>query len=401
MSSSLSSHWLLDSEVVYLNHGSFGACPKAVLAHQEMLRFRMERQPITFLFRDIEPLLDHARGALAAFLGCSADDLALLNNASTGLNAVLRSLRFEAGDELLVTDHEYNASRNVLDYVAERDQARVVVASVPFPPASPAAIVDAILARVTDRTRIALVDHVTSQTGLVFPIDEIVARLESRGVDTIVDGAHAPGMLPLDLAGIGAAYYTGNCHKWMCAPKGAAFLHVRPDRQDGIRPTSISHGANSPRTDRSRFRIEFDWTGTFDPTAVLSIPAALEFIGSLLEGGWPEVRERNHRLVIEGARAVAALSGISFCTSEELIGSMVSFQLPPARRPSVPSNRVAVLAIDPLQDVLRDRARIEVPIFYWPDASRRMLRISAALYNDISEYELLGNTLGEMLSQGY
>lgn len=401
MHSSLSSHWLLDSEVVFLNHGSFGACPKAVLAHQEMLRFRMERQPVRFLFRDIEPLLDHAREALASFLGCSRDDLALITNATMGVNAVLRSLRFEAGDELLVTDHEYNASRNVLEFVAERDQARTVVANVPFPPSSPGAIMDAILSRVTERTRIALVDHVSSQTGLVFPIDEIVAELASRGVDTMVDGAHAPGMLPLDLERIGAAYYAGNCHKWICAPKGSAFLHVRAGRQDRIRPTSISHGANSPRRDRSRFQIEFDWTGTFDPTAAMSIPAALEFIGSLLEGGWPEVRERNHRLVIEGARAIADLGGLSFSTSEELIGSMVAFKLPPPRRPSVPEARVSVLAIDPLQDALMERARIEVPIFYWPDASQRMLRISAALYNDISEYELLGTTMRELLAEGY
>ena len=401
MSSSLSSHWLLDSEVVFLNHGSFGACPKAVLAHQEMLRFRMERQPVRFLFRDIEPLLDQTRGALASFLGCSSDDLALITNATMGVNAVLRSLRFDAGDELLVTDHEYNASRNVLEFVAQRDQARIVVASIPFPPASPRAIVDHLMVRVTDRTRIALVDHVTSQTGLIFPIEEIVAELNGRGVDTLVDGAHAPGMLPLDLTRIGASYYTGNCHKWICAPKGSAFLHVRGDRQDRIRPTSISHGANSPRTDRSRFRIEFDWTGTFDPTAVMSIPAALNFIGSLLEGGWAEVRERNHRLVMEGARSIADLAGLSFSISEELIGSMVAFKLPPSRRPPAPDNRVAVLAIDPLQDALMDRANIEVPIFYWPDDSQRMLRISAALYNDISEYELLGTTLRGLLAEGY
>lgn len=401
MSSFLASHWLLDSEVVYLNHGSFGACPKAVLAHQEMLRFRMERQPISFLFRDIEVLLDHARGAMASFLGCSPDDLALITNATLGMNSVLRSLRFEPGDELLVTDHEYNASRNVLEFVAERDQARVVVASVPFPPPSSEAVVDAILARVTNRTRLALVDHVTSQTGLVLPIANIVAELAGRGVDTLVDGAHAPGMLPLELDQIGAAYYTGNCHKWICAPKGSAFLHVRSDRQQMIRPTSISHAANSSREDRSRFLMEFDWPGTFDPTAVLSVPAALDFIGSLTERGWPGVRELNHRLALEGARAVAELAGFSFTTPEEMIGSLVSFKLPPARRPSTPGTGAAVLPIDPLQDALMERARIEVPILYWPDASKRILRISAALYNDIGQYELLGNTLRDLLAEGY
>jgi len=401
MSSPLSSHWLLDSNVVFLNHGSFGACPKAVLAHQEMLRFRMERQPVQFLFRDIEPLLDHARGALASFLGCSRDDLALLANATMGVNAVLRSLRFEPGDELLVTDHEYNASRNVLEYVARRDGAKTVVVTLPFPPKSAGVITDVILSAVTERTRIALIDHVTSQTGLILPVEEIVAELKNRGVETLIDGAHAPGMLPLDIDRIGAAYYTGNCHKWICAPKGSAFLHVRGDLQDQIRPTSISHGANSPRVDRSRFQIEFEWTGTFDPTAMMSIPAALEFIGSLLEGGWPAVREHNHRLVIDGARAVAEKAGLSFSTPETLIGSMVSFELPAARRQIPRNEKAAVLAIDPLQDALMDRARIEVPIFYWPDASQRMLRISAALYNDMSEYELLGAAVRELLAEGY
>jgi isopenicillin-N epimerase len=311
-------------------------------------------------------------------------------NATTGVNTVLRSLQFNRGDELLVTDHEYNACRNALNFVAERSSARVVVAKVPFPLRSKEEVLSAVLSRVSSRTRLALLDHVTSQTGLVLPIQTLVRKLARHGVETLVDGSHAPGMMPLDLQKLGATYYTGNCHKWLCAPKGAAFLHVRRDRQKLIRPLTISHGANSPRTDRSRFLIEFGWMGTGDPTPCLSVPEALRFMGSLLPGGWPDVMRRNRELVLAARGALAAALKVALPCPDEFIGSLATLPLPDALD-ATPSK--SPLYLDPLQDKLLAEHGIEVPIIPWPAPPKRLLRVSAQLYNSLPQYELLAKAL--------
>lgn len=383
----LSSFWTLDPKIAFLNHGSFGACPLPVLEEQSRLRRLMEAEPVRFLDRELEGRLDEARAALARFVGADPEDLAFVPNATAGVNTVLRSLRFEPGDEILATDMEYNACRNAADFAV--GGVRVKVARVPFPAASPEAAAKAVLACVTGRTRLALLSHITSPTGIILPIEPLVRELQGRGIDVLVDGAHAPGQIPLDIKRLDAAYYTGNCHKWLCAPKGAAFLHVRRDRQERIRPLVISHGANSKRTDRSRFRLEADWTGTSDPTPCLCVPAAIRFMESAVPGGWPEVMRRNHALAVEARGILTEALGVPAPCPEGMLGAMAALTLPPelAGPPAPPKG------LDPFQERLFSEYRIEVPVFPWPTPDKKLLRVSAQLYNRREQYLDLASAL--------
>jgi isopenicillin-N epimerase len=373
-----------------LNHGSFGACPRAVLQRQERLRRQMEADPMRFFTREMEPLLDASRQSLAELLSCDPADLVFVRNVTEAVNAVLRSLRFRPGDEILVTDHAYNACRNVVDYVAECAGAKATVANIPVPIQEPGEIVAAILARVTAQTRLAMIDHVTSPTAVVFPIESIVRALDEQGVDTLVDGAHAPGMVPLDLPRIGAAYYAGNCHKWLCSPVGAGFLHVRPDKQEGIHPAVISHGFNRRRADRPRLHEEFDWTGTGDPTPWLCVGEAIRFLAMLDPGGIEGLIERNHRMAVDARRLLLGRAAFRPVCPEEMLGSMAAIdfggELSGASAP-----------VHPLQAALWDRFGIEVPVYFWPAPPQLVLRISAQAYNARTDYERLAEALETLL----
>lgn len=395
MPSELAPHWTLDPETVFLNHGSFGATPRAVLEAQATWRARMEREPVAFFARDLEGLLDAARVALGRFVGADPDGLAFVANATAGINTVLRSLQLRPGDELLTTDHAYNAALNALTEVAAASGARVVVAAVPFPGTTPSDVCAAILGAVTARTRLVLVDHVTSATALVLPVAELVARLAERGVETLVDGAHAPGMVPLDLDAVGAAFTAGNGHKWLGAPKGAAFVHVRADMRDRVRPLVISHGATSPRRDRSRFRLEHDWTGTNDPSAWLSIPAAIAFGERLLPGGWESVRTRNRDLALAGRDLLCGALGVPRPAPDEMIGSMASVPMPGDQHGPADGGQYA----DPVHAALQ-RHGIQVATAPWPQRPaggpwRRLIRVSAAPYVGRDDLEHLARVLPE------
>ncbi len=392
--SDLSQLWQLDPEISFLNHGSFGACPTVLLERQHELRARMERQPVAFFMREFEGLVGQAREALGGFLGVDGDDLALVSNATQGVNTVLRSLTLAATDELLTTDHVYNACRNALEFVARNSGAKVVIAEVPFPLTDSEQAVAAVMDRVTEQTRLVLLDHVTSPTGLVLPVPRLLELLQERGIDCLVDGAHAPGMIELDIGKLNPAYYTGNCHKWLCTPKGSAFLYVRRDLQSGTRPTSISHGTNSPRTDRSRYLLEFDWQGTMDPTAWFCIPEAITWLGQLFADGWAGLRRHNRELALAGRRLLCEALEIEPPAPESMLGSLASVPLPPGD----PTHVASPLSIDPLQDQLFHQERIEVPVMPWPAAPQRLLRISAQAYNSLSQYQHLAQALPRLLA---
>lgn len=383
MSRDFPSLWCLDPAVTYLNHGSFGACPSAVLAAQSALRLEMEREPVDFLALNLPARLDAARKALAAFLGADPADLVFVSNATTGVNAVLRSLAFRPGDELLATTHTYAACRKTIDFVASRSGASVVVAALPFPLRDEQQVIDAVLEGASARTRLAVLDHVTSPTALVLPVARLVAELRNRGIETLIDGAHAPGMLPLTLGELGAAYYTGNAHKWLCAPKGSAFLHVRRDCQAGLHPSVISHGYTLG------YQAEFDWTGTSDPTPWLCIPEAIRYMGGLLPGGWPEVMARNRDLALQARAILCTTLGIEPPAPEGMIGSMASVPLPVG----APGSPAARLDSDALCEWLRKRG---LRTWLYPHPVP-LLRVSAQLYNDLGQYQQLAKLLAEAL----
>jgi isopenicillin-N epimerase len=375
--------WCLDPAVTYLNHGSFGACPSAVLEAQAALRFDMEREPVDFLVANLPARLDAARDTLSAFLGAAPQDVVFVPNATAGVNAVLRSLSFGSEDELLLTNHTYAACRKTVGFVAQRCGARVVVANLPFPCRDAEDIVAAVLQRVSPRTRLALLDHVTSPTALILPLERLVSELRARGVDTLVDGAHAPGMVPIGLSTLGAAYYTGNAHKWLCAPKGAAFLHVRRDRQAELHPNVISHGLGAG------FHAEFDWTGTFDPTPWLCIPHALEFIGGLLPAGWPQVMAANRALTLQARALLLKTCAGDLPCPESMIGSMASIPLPVPEAGS-PAARLDYRG---LHAWFRERG-VETWLYADPVP---LLRISAQLYNHLDQFRHLATLLEEAL----
>ncbi len=388
------SPWLLEPDVSFLNHGSFGACPEPVLEAQRAWRDRLERQPVRFLDRELEGHLDLARMEVAEFLHADPEGVAFVPNATTGVATVLASLRFAPGDELLAGDHEYNATLNALRAAAERDGARVVMVRVPFPVSDPSQVVEAYLEAVTARTRLALVSHVTSPTALVLPIAALVRELDRRGVDTLVDGAHAPGMLPIDLDALQAAYWTGNGHKWLCAPKGSAVLHVRKDARKRIRPLVVSHGANDERTDRTRFRLGFDWMGTGDPTPYLSMPAAIRFVGGLHEDGWSGLMAANSTMAREGRDRICAALEVAAPAPDTMLGAMAAIPLPDVAPTEAAARR--------LQATLVDEDRIEVPVLAFPvraaippggGPSQILVRISAQRYNRPEEYERLAERL--------
>lgn len=373
--------WRLDADFLTVNHGSYGATPLAVLAAQDGWRRRMEAQPTRFFAQEYFPAIREAAAALAAFLHAAPADLAFVPNATTGCNAVLRSLALAPGDEILVLDHVYNAVRHTVHHVAARAGAAVVTAILPFPRPDADAVVAAVAGAITPRTRIAVLDHITSASALVLPIARMVGLCRERGVQVLVDGAHAPGQVALDVTALGADWYTGNCHKWLMAPKGCAFLHARADRQADLHPVTISHGY------AQGFAAEFDWTGTADPSPYLALPAALAFCQRL---GGADLQVRNAALAREASRMLAAQWGTEIGALPAMAGSMGLVRLP-WHGTATPADAAA----------MRDRlfaAGTDAPVNML--GGGLWLRISAQAYNGMEDYARLAGIIPDLLPRG-
>ena len=361
----LRGEFLLDPEVAFLNHGSFGACPRPVFERYQAWQRELEHEPVDFVRRRLPDLLDGARSALAAYVHCPAAHLAFVANATTGVNLAARSLDLRSGDEVLTTDLEYGACDLAWEWICGRTRARYVRAPIPVPLRDPSELVDALFAHASERARAVYVSHVTSETGLVLPVEEIVARARALGLVTIVDGAHAPAHVPVDLAGLGADFYSGNCHKWMCSPKGAGFLHVQPAHRDRVDAAIISWGYEEGTT----FSQRIERQGTRDPAAWLAVPDAIRFQAAR---SWDEVRDRCSRLAREARRTLCDVLGTEPLAPDTMIGQMAAVRLP---HPG-----------PDLSDRLFARDRVEIPVGGTQDD---LLRLSVAAYTTGEELDRL------------
>ena len=369
--------FLLRPDVVFLNHGSFGACPRPVFDAYQRWQLELERQPVDFLHYRSRDLLRRAREALAGYLGVDADDIVYVVNATTGLNVVARSLPLQPGDEVLTTDHEYGALDRTWRFICARRGARYVEARLPLPLESPAQVVDAIWGQVTAKTRVLFLSHITSPTALIFPVAPLLRRAREAGILTVVDGAHAPGQIPLDLGTLDADFYAGNCHKWMCAPKGSGFLYARREVQSLLSPLVISWGWPSGFIDEQQRQ------GTRDIAAFLSVPAAIDF---LREHDWPAVQQACHALAQAARGALEAASG-----------------LPPLSADSPAWYAQMVSVPVPLADAERARTRlwtefnIEAPVTAWNGQS--LLRVSIQGYNTQADVDALAAAVTRLISE--
>jgi isopenicillin-N epimerase len=381
----LKRYFLLDPGIHFLNHGSFGACPTPVFDSYQKWQRRLESQPVLFLGREHDLLLKESRAALGAALNVDGDDLVYVPNATHGVNVVARSLDLQPGDEVLSTDHEYGACDYTWQFVCAKTGAKYIRQPIDLPVVSAGKVVEQVWSGVTPRTRVIYLSHITSPTALRLPVEEVCRLARQQGILTIVDGAHAPGQIDLDLAEVGADFYTGNCHKWMLAPKGAAFLHARREVQSLVSPLVVSwgYGGNDgqPGTG-SRFIDILQWTGTKDPSAALAVPDALKF---MTRHNWGQVRRECRQLLEQAVERVCHLTGMQslYPPDSDFYSQMAVAPLP------------AGVDLAALKSRLYDEHKVEVPLTQWRD--RNFVRISVQAYNTQDDIDALVGGLAKLL----
>lgn len=383
-----SAHWDLDNQTP-LNHGSFGATPREMLKLLAAREAAFNRDREKVLWYDLHPALIRARQAVAKFVGADAADLVLVDNITEGFNNILRCLKLEPGDEVLVTDHLYSPYIPPLHDFAKQQGFTVKTVAVPYPPKNEDELVSAILAGVTKNTKLAIIEHISSPTAIIFPVKKIVAELKARNVDCFVDGAHAPGQIPLDLNEIGAAYYSANNHKWLCAPVSSGFLHVRKDRQDDIVPIIASITGHRGLA----FAERFAWQGTKDVMPRLLVPETIEFMGKLHPQGWPGIMARNHALAVQARALLARTLGIPAPYPDDMFGCMFTLPLGPltfdAETEKLEAGKRFGIALE-----RRTGLRAYAMLFN----GQYLLRLSAHLYNKMKHYEELAEVLPGFLA---
>jgi isopenicillin-N epimerase len=373
----LAAQYLLNPDVTFLNHGSFGACPRPVFETSQKWQREMELNPVAFMGR-LPELLAQARAQLGHYVGTAADNLVFVSNATHGVNIVARSLKLGPGDEVLGTDHEYGAVNNTWRFNCEKSGARYINQPVPAPLTTPEAFVDALWEGVTERTRVISISHITSPTALIFPVKLVCQRAREAGIVTVIDGAHAPGQIDLDLDDLGADFYTGNAHKWLSSARGAAFLYARPERQELLEPLVVSHGWGRVNPDISRFLSYLSWTGTDDPSAYLSVPAAIDFQE---QNDWPAVKQACHELLLEAQHRILELSDEEPLSPDSMWVQMCAIPLP---------GRAADYK------ELWEKYQIIVPVGEWN--GKTLIRISIQAYNSPRDIEHLLSALNEIAS---
>ena len=380
--SALKALFLLDPYIVFLNHGSFGACPRPVFETYQRWQRALERQPVAFLGRQAPALLAHARSQLAAYLGVAADDVVYVPNPTTAINMVARSLHLRPTDEILTTDHEYGAMERTWRFVCRQTGARYVRQPLPLPVTDADAWAETFWQGVTDRTRVIFLSHITSPTALTLPVAAICQRARAAGVLSIVDGAHVPGHLPLHLPSIGADLYTGACHKWLCAPKGAAFLYARREVQAWLEPLVVSWGYESAQPSGSQFIDYHEWQGTRDLAAFLTVPTAIAFQA---QHGWAAVRQQCHELACRTRQRLHALTGLApICPeSPQWFTQMFAARLP------------AHTDLETLKQRLYDEYQVEVPMVSWN--GQKFIRVSFQGYNTPGDADTLVAALERLL----
>lgn len=374
--------FLLDPDIIYLNHGSFGATPRPVFEAYQHWQRELERQPVEFLGRRAQELLFQARTALAVYLGASPDEIVYFPNPTTAMNMVARSLDLRPGDEILTTNHEYGAMDRTWRFISRKRGARYVQQKIALPIHQAEEVVEKLWEGVTDRTRAIFISHITSPTGLIFPIEQVCRRAREAGLLCLVDGAHAPGQIPLNLAALGADFYTGACHKWLCAPKGSAFLFARQEVQPILEPLVVSWGYESERPSQSQFIDHHEWQGTRDLAAFLSVPAAIEFQD---QHDWLTVSQNCHELASRTRQRIHGLTGLQqICPDDPAwFGQMFSAPLP------------GNLDAEAFKTRLYENYRIEAPIFTW--AEHILLRVSIQAYNRPADVDALLGAVTELL----